>query len=92
MAVTAILSKLIAWLSANWVTLLKLIAVGTLAGVGITTVWRYIEATGKPEVQQVTTSVAALVQAMMPLLVYMMLFQMMSMFTSMVREMAPRRE
>lgn len=92
MAIAALLGKLAAWLATNWVMILKLIGIGTAVAVAGTTIWRYIESTGRPEVQQTTATVAMLTQSMIPLMINFMILQLMMSFISMFREMVPRRE
>ena len=78
------------WLSRNWLNVIKIIlTVGVGVGVGYT-VFQYIAVTQRPEVQQAMTATVALVNAMFPLMMYMMLFQLMSTFITMFREMVPR--
>jgi hypothetical protein len=78
------------WLSRNWLNVIKIIlTVGVGVGVGYT-VFQYIAVTQRPEAQQAMTATVALVNAMFPLMMYMMLFQLMSTFITMFREMVPR--
>jgi magnesium-transporting ATPase (P-type) len=82
--------KLFEWLSRNWLNVIKIIAmVGVGVGVGYT-VFQYIAVSQRPEVQQAMASTVQLVNAMIPLMMYMMLFQLMSTFTTMFREMVPK--
>jgi hypothetical protein len=46
----------------------------------------------KPEVEQTVTSTIGLVNQMIPLMTIMMMFQLMMGFTSMFREIIPKRE
>jgi ACR3 family arsenite efflux pump ArsB len=86
----AVLSRVFEWLARNWLNLIRVfLAVGVGVGVGFT-IFQYITALQRPEVQQTVVSAVALVNAMMPLMMYFMMFQLMLTFTSMIREMVPR--
>jgi hypothetical protein len=89
-ALGAVLGKVFVWLASNWLNLIKVfLAVGVGVGVG-STIFQYVTALQRPEAQQAMTSAVALVNAMMPLMMYFMMFQLMLTFTSMIREMVPR--
>ena len=86
----AVLSKLFEWLARNWLNVIRIMAVvGIGVGIGYT-IFQYIVVTQRPEVQQAMVSTAQLVNMMVPLMMYMMLFQLMSTFITMFREMVPR--
>jgi hypothetical protein len=91
-SVAGILSKIFQWLATHWLAILKVVAIAVGVSIAGITIWRYIEVTGRPEVQQVTASVVALTQAMIPMMVTMMMMHLMMSFISMFREMIPRRE
>jgi len=82
--------RLFEWLSRNWLNIIKIIlTVGVGVGVGYT-VFQYIAVAQRPEVQQTMASTVALVNTMFPLMMYMMLFQLMTTFMTMFREIVPR--
>lgn len=82
--------RLFEWLSRNWLNVIKIIAmVGVGIGVGYT-VFQYIAVSQRPEVQQAMASTVQLVNAMIPLMMYSMMFQLMMTFTSMIREIVPK--
>jgi hypothetical protein len=91
-AITPILSRIFQWLATHWLAILKAIAVAVGVSIAGITIWRYIEVTGRPEVQQVTASVVAITQAVVPLMFNFMLMHLMLTFVQMFREMVPRRE
>jgi F0F1-type ATP synthase membrane subunit c/vacuolar-type H+-ATPase subunit K len=82
--------RLFEWLSRNWLNVIKIIlTIGVGVGVGYT-VFQYIAVAQRPEVQQTMATTVQLVNAMMPLMMYSMMFQLMMTFTSMIREMVPK--
>jgi uncharacterized protein YacL len=82
--------RLFEWLSRNWLNIIKvMLMVGVGVGVGYT-IFQYIAVTQRPEVQQAMASTVQLVNAMIPLMMYFMMFQLMMTFTSMIREMVPK--
>jgi hypothetical protein len=91
-AIIPILSRIFQWIATHWIAILKAIAVAVGVGIGAVTIWRFIEVTGRPEVQQVTASVVALTQAMIPMMTMMMVMHLMLSFVQMFREMIPRRK
>jgi hypothetical protein len=91
-AIIPILSKIFQWIATHWIAILKAIAVAVGVGIGAVTIWRFIEVTGRPEVQQVTASVVALTQAMIPMMTMMMMMHLMMSLTAMIRELVPRKE
>jgi hypothetical protein len=46
----------------------------------------------KPEVEQTTITTVTLVNQMLPLMMFAMLFQLMMSFTAMIRELVPKKE
>jgi len=86
----AVISKVFEWLARNWFNIIKvMLVVGVGVGVGYT-IFQYIAVAQRPEVQQTMTATVALVNAMFPLMIYFMMFQLMMTFTGMIREMVPR--
>jgi hypothetical protein len=90
--IVGILSRIFHWLATHWLAILKAVAVAVGVGIGAVTIWRFIEVTGRPEVQAMTAQVVAVTQAMIPLMMTMTLMHLMMSLTAMIRELVPRKE
>jgi hypothetical protein len=91
-AIMEILSRIFHWIVTHWIAILKAVAVAVGIGIGVVTVWRYIEATGRPEAQAMVAQIAALTQAIIPIMMTMTLMHLMMTLTTMLRELIPRRK